>query len=152
MDEIEWQWRHFTQLDGGQVYRILQARQEVFAVEQGINYQDCDGCDLDAHHLFCDDGRRVVAYLRALAPGAKYPDAAAFGRVLTVPERRRQGLGLALVEEGIARICGQWPGRAISISSQSYLARFYQRFGFATEGAPYMEEGIEHIRMTRPPA
>ena len=147
---IEWRWRHFAQLDGGEVYRILQARQEVFAVEQGINYQDCDGCDLEAWHLFCDDGGRVTAYLRALAPGAKYPDAAAFGRVLTAPERRRRGLGLALVAEALRRMGAQWPGCAISISSQSYLAQFYERFGFAAEGAAYMEEGIEHIKMTRP--
>ena len=92
--------------------------------------------------------RRLAAYLRVLAPGAKYVEMS-LGRVLTAPEARTTGAGKQLLAEGIARAVRLHAGHAIRIGAQQYLERFYQSFGFVTVSAPYDEDGIEHIDMLR---
>ena len=88
---IQWQWCSFTDLSGAQLYEVLAQRQQVFILEQTCLYPDIDGYDLDAHHLLGwrdIGGRRVlVAYLRCLAPGAKY-DEMSLGRILTTNDVR----------------------------------------------------------------
>ena len=148
---IDWEWRGFAELGGAELYQVLALRQAVFVLEQQCLYQDIDGYDQDAWHLLgwhtAVDGRRqLVAYLRCLAPGVKFPEMA-LGRVLTAPGARGGGLGKELLRQGIARATTHFPGHAIRIGAQLYLERFYQDFGFATASAPYDEDGIPHIDM-----
>ncbi|MDC8757727.1 GNAT family N-acetyltransferase [Janthinobacterium fluminis] len=148
----DWQWLTFEELSKTELYRLLALRQEVFVLEQRCLYQDLDGRDLDAWHLLgwqtVDGKRSLAASLRCLAPGAKYPEMS-LGRVLTAPAARGTGVGRQLLAQGIARAERQFPGHAIRIDAQRYLERFYQSFGFVSVGAPYDEDGIEHIDMLR---
>jgi ElaA protein len=149
---IEWQWSAFSDLTPSQLYEVLAQRQLVFVLEQQCFYNDFDGLDQHAHHLLGwrveGDRRELAAYLRCLAPGAKYAEMS-LGRVLTTKAARGMGLGRELVATGIERAQRQHPGKRIRIGAQAHLERFYQSFGFQTVGAPYDEDGIPHIDMLR---
>jgi len=149
---IEWQWCSFAELSGAQLYEVLAQRQQVFILEQTCLYPDIDGYDLDAHHLLGwrdIGGRRVlVAYLRCLAPGAKY-DEMSLGRILTTNDVRGSGAGRELVAHGLQYAERLHPGHRIRIGAQQRLEQFYQSFGFETVSAPYDEDGILHIDMLR---
>ncbi len=149
---IEWQWCGFADLTNAQLYEVLAQRQQVFVLEQTCLYPDIDGYDLDAHHLLGwrdISGRRVlVAYLRCLAPGAKY-DEMSLGRILTTNDVRGSGVGRELVAHGIQYAERLHPGHRIRIGAQQRLEKFYQDFGFETVSAPYDEDGILHIDMLR---
>jgi ElaA protein len=149
---IVWQWLTFDALPSADLYEVLALRQQVFVLEQQCLYQDLDGRDQAAHHLLgwqnLDGKRQLAAYLRCLAPGAKYAEMS-LGRVLTAPSARATGIGRQLLAQGIARAALQYPGHATRIGAQHYLERFYQSFGFETVSAPYDEDGIAHIDMLR---
>ncbi|MEM8512453.1 ElaA protein [Massilia sp. MP_M2] len=149
---IDWQFSRFADLTPFDLYDVLAARQNVFILEQTCLYPDIDGYDLEAHHLLgwrdVDGKRQLAAYLRVLAPGAKY-DEMSIGRVITTPAARGSGAGRALLEQGIAHADALHPGHRIRIGAQQYLERFYASFGFETVSAPYDEDGIMHIDMLR---
>lgn len=150
---IEWQWCGFHELSNVELYEVLAQRQKVFVLEQQCFYNDFDGLDVGAHHLLgwcrtAGGGRELAAYLRVLAPGAKY-DEMSIGRVLTTEQARGTGAGRELVARGIAFAERLHPGHKIRIGAQQYLEKFYQSFGFETISAPYDEDGIMHIDMLR---
>lgn len=149
---IDWHFSRFADLTPFDLYDVLAARQNVFILEQTCLYPDIDGYDLEAHHLLgwrdVDGKRQLAAYLRVLAPGAKY-DEMSIGRVITTPAARGSGAGRALLDQGIAHAEALHPGHRIRIGAQQYLERFYASVGFQTVSAPYDEDGIMHIDMLR---
>lgn len=149
---IEWQWYSFADLPVADLYEVLAQRQNVFILEQTCLYPDIDGLDTGAHHLMgwrMDGGKRALAaYLRILAPGAKY-EQMSIGRVLTTQAARGTGAGRELLRRGIELAERLHPGHDIKIGAQQYLEKFYQGFGFETISAPYDEDGIMHIDMLR---
>jgi len=149
---IEWQWRSFAELTGAEVYEIMARRQDVFILEQTCFYPDADDLDQGAHHLLgwrlVNGERRLAAYLRCLAPGAKYVEMS-LGRVLTTQAARGGGVGRQLLEQGIAHAEHQHPGHRIRIGAQAHLEAFYKSFGFVTISDPYDEDGIMHIDMLK---
>lgn len=146
-----WRYARFAELSPFELYRILALRQRVFVVEQTCPYQDADGYDQRADHLWVDaaDGATALACLRVFAPGAKYVEAC-LGRIVTAPEVRRTGLGRALVREGLARIAAAHGAVPVRIGAQRYLERFYGELGFVTASPEYDEDGIPHVEMVRP--
>jgi ElaA protein len=154
VNEIRWQWSRFAELTPAELYAALAARQQVFAVEQHCAFQDADGHDPHAWHLFAWNESRdapvLAGYLRVLDPGRKFAEPS-IGRVLTVPPYRGIGLGRSLMAEGLARTRGAWPGRQVRIAAQQRLERFYATLGFSRIGAPYLEDGISHVDMVLSP-
>jgi ElaA protein len=149
---IAWEVRHYSDLSGEEIYEILALRQEVFVVEQRCAYLDADGKDRRAHHLLGRDSNgRLIAYLRILEPGSRFPEPS-IGRVIVHPDHRGQGLGLVLMREGMLECARLYPGRAVRISAQQYLRRFYESIGFVPlgDGNPFDEDGIPHIEMLAP--
>lgn len=148
----EWQWSAFADLSAAALYEVLRKRQDVFILEQTCLYPDMDGLDPGAHHLLgwrdMDGKRELAAYMRVLAPGARY-DEMSLGRVLTAPAARGTGIGRELLAQGIAHAERQHPGHSIRIGAQQHLERFYAGFGFVTVSQPYDEDGIMHIDMLR---
>lgn len=148
----EWQCSTFNDLAVADLYQVLQQRQDVFILEQTCFYQDFDGLDQQAHHLLgwttIDGKRQLGAYLRILAPGAKYTEMS-LGRVLTSRAARGSGIGRELLAQGIAHAERLHPGHRIRIGAQRYLEKFYAGFGFATFSEPYDEDGIIHVDMMR---
>ncbi len=143
---IDWRLYEFRELPIALLYQIMAARQEVFIVEQNCPYLDADGYDSQALHLCGLHQGKMVAYSRLFGPNIKYSDASV-GRVLTMKEVRRQGVGKQLMMESIAYCRQLFPRSPIRISAQSYLERFYNELGFHTVGSEYLEDGIPHQEM-----
>lgn len=144
---MQWSWLRFDELGVHGLYEVLALRCRVFILEQGA-YLDPDGADARCWHLCGRDERgALVAYLRAAEPGVKYAEPS-IGRVVTAPEVRGTGLGRVLMEQGLARCDRQWPGRALRISAQSRLRRFYVSLGFEAASGDYLEDNIPHLQMT----
>jgi len=148
--QLDWRCAHFDALTPAELYAITQARISVFIVEQTCPYQDADGADPACHHLWTlAGGRDIAAYLRIVPPGVKCAEPS-LGRILTTAAGRGQGLGRALVDEGIRRVESMYGAQAIRIGAQRYLLAFYESFGFVRTGYDYDEDGIPHSEMLRP--
>lgn len=62
----------FNELSTSELYEILQLRSEIFVVEQDCVYNDLDGLDQEAEHLYCLVDEQVAAYVRILPPGTRF--------------------------------------------------------------------------------
>lgn len=133
------------QLSAARLYDLLRLRVDVFVVEQRCPYPELDGRDGEAEtlHLWTvDDTGRTTAYLRVLAE----PDGCArIGRVCTHADHRGGGLAARLMERALRETAG----RRVLLNAQSHLRGWYQRFGFAVDGAEFLEDGIPHLPMIR---
>lgn len=148
MRNIKWNVKCFGELSAEEVYKILQARTEVFVVEQNCAYQDEDGDDLKALHLWAEEQGSLLAYCRLFQRGIKYPEAS-IGRVLTTKEGRGRLLGKQMMSYAVQIIETRFRTPAIRISAQDYLLKFYSEFGFEDTGKKYLEDGIPHTEMLR---
>ena len=149
--EISWKFATFDALSLTELYDSLQLRSEVFVVEQACVFQDMDGADAAALHLLGTSGSQLVAYARCFAAGMKFKEAS-IGRIITRSALRGSGAGHVLVRRAIDSITQQWGPQAIRIGAQARLEHFYRQHGFEKTGEPYIEDGIPHIEMLRPPS
>ena len=146
---LTWHTKPFDALSNSELYSMLRLRSKVFVVEQDCVYLDLDNIDQKAHHVIAINAEReVVCCARIVAPGVKY-DGASIGRIVTSPSLRGSGQGKELVRAAIDACSALFSGKAITISAQQHLERFYEAFGFETTSTPYQEDGIPHIQMTR---
>jgi ElaA protein len=148
MSSLRWQWCTLHELSAAELYAVLAARSAVFVVEQNCPYQDADGYDLDALHLIVWSGAEVAAYLRVIAPRAKYEERS-IGRIITSQSFRGTGLGRELIARTLARLDTGYPGEQVRIGAQARLQAFSESFGFRQVSAVYMEDAIPHIEMLR---
>lgn len=145
---MSWKFLKFNELTNYELYEILRIRQEVFVVEQRINYVDADNIDQKCVHVFHIDDNGINAYARILPKEINPYGKVSFGRVLTTQKARRYGFGKKLIHETINYIKTNFANEdKIIISAQEYLEKFYSDFGFVTISEKYFEEGIEHIKM-----
>lgn len=145
---MDWIWSRFEDLGVDNLYDALALRCRVFILEQGP-YLDPDGLDRQAWHLLGrDEGGALQAYLRVVDAGLKYAEPS-IGRVITSGQRRRSGLGRALMAEALRRCDRARPAPALRISAQHRLLGFYAGFGFEPVGESYIEDDIPHIEMFR---
>jgi ElaA protein len=130
-------------LDATTLYKILKLRVDVFVVEQSCAYPELDGRDLEpgTRQLWIERSGDVVATLRALDEGA----ALRIGRVATAANARSAGLARRLMQRALT-LAGD---RDVVLDAQSYLARWYEGFGFVQDGDEFVEDGIAHVPMRR---
>jgi ElaA protein len=149
---VFWQWSRFSELKLEDLYSVVRLREDVFIVEQQCAYHDADGRDPNAWHLlgWSDEskGKTLVAYARVFEPGVRYTEGS-IGRVVTAPLVRGTGLGKALMGEALRRLDSLAPSQRVKIAAQRRLEKFYLDLGFKTVSAPYEEDGIIHVDMTR---
>ncbi|MBR5850747.1 MAG: GNAT family N-acetyltransferase [Alistipes sp.] len=143
--ELKLKW--FKELSGEEVYRLMQARSEVFFLEQQITVEDADGIDLQALHLWLEEAGEVVALLRILPPEVTEDGFPSIGRLLVRRPWRRRGLCRRMMLEAIDCVQRNWPQLEIHISAQRYLVDFYGELGFEITSDIYLEAGIEHQSM-----
>lgn len=148
MNNICWNVRAFSELSTEELYRIIQARVDVFVVEQKCLYRDLDDTDRQALHLWAEKEGEILAYCRLFPQGIKYKEAS-IGRVLTPHKTRRLGMGRKLMAFAIEVIENRFQTGEIRISAQDYLVGFYRDFGFRTTGKKYMEDELPHSEMLR---
>ncbi len=146
MQNIDWAYKHYSELTTSELYDLLWLRSKVFVVEQNCVYLDNDYKDQNSYHLLGSMDKVIVAYVRILPPGLSY-DEASIGRVVTNPDFRGKGYGLDLMKLAIEKTVHQFKVKSIRISAQCYLIKFYSSLGFSTSGEEYLEDNIPHIEM-----
>ena len=139
--------KHFSELTAEELYRILAARSEIFVVEQDCVYQDLDGKDLNAWHVWYEDEDGIAAYCRVLDKGVSYEYEGSIGRVIAV--KRGTGLGYKVMMEGIRVAEERFGQTSLRISAQQYAQGFYEKCGFIRVSEPYLEDDIPHVQMLR---
>lgn len=146
---ITWSCKSFNELTNEELYKILQLRIEVFAVEQNVVYQDCDNKDFKSYHLTASMGNEIIAYSRIIPPGISYSEAASIGRIVTAFSVRKQSIGKQLLEKSLTEVYNLFGKTPVIISAQLYLKRFYESFFFIQKGDVYIEDSLPHIAMVR---
>lgn len=136
--------KNFCELTTWELYEILKARSQVFMLEQDIRCQDMDDVDYSSRHLFLEEDGRILAYLRAFYTDDS-KNTVRIGRVLTIT--RGVGLGADIMQRALFDIKNYMPCRRICLDAQKYAIGFYEKFGFKTVSAEFLEEGILHVAM-----
>ena len=141
---MDWFVKRWDELTRDEIYDLLAVRTAVFVVEQRCPYQEVDGLDRRAWHVFArEGGGELLACLRILEPES---GTAQIGRVLT--SERGTGLGRALMERGIRAVWEKTDARRIRLEAQSYAQGFYEKLGFRrTQRPEFLEDGIPHVEM-----
>ncbi len=149
---MNWQWFRFDEFKPEVLYDVLRLRSQIFVVEQECPYLDCDGKDQEAMHcLGYDEKGTLVAYARVFTPEDTCKPLS-FGRVVVDKAHRQHGYGRALMTEILRWLeSGPYCQRAIHISAQHYLEKFYASFRFESYGEVYLEDDIDHIAMIKQP-
>jgi ElaA protein len=146
---MNWYVKKYDDLELDQLYDILALRISVFVIEQNCPYQENDGKDKKAVHLFAvNDKNEYCACSRILPPGISYKESS-IGRVVVSSSYRKTGIGHELMQRSIDVIEQNWGKTGIRISAQQYLENFYSKHGFVTQKGPYMEDNIPHLEMLR---
>lgn len=118
-------------------------RNTVFTEEQGIDESlDFDGHDAQCVHVLArsPDGA-AIGTARMLPDGH-------VGRIAVLAPWRGRGIGTRLVEHLVAAAADAGISE-VHLHAQVHAAGFYERLGFEAHGEPFLEAGIEHVRMAR---
>ncbi|WP_052364936.1 GNAT family N-acetyltransferase [Halotalea alkalilenta] len=157
MSHAPWRVSSFDGLTTEWLYALLRLRAEVFVVEQACAFLDLDGRDTEPdtlHLMGFDQHGELVRYARLLGPredsGAS--GEVAIGRVVCARAARGNGQGHGLIARAVEEMAERWPGRVIKLSAQAHLQGFYAAHGFVAQGETYLEDGIPHVDMRRPPS
>ena len=132
--------KSFNELSLDELYDILKIRVNVFVVEQNCPYSELDDIDKNAFHVYVKDEDGIQGYLRVYKK-----DDVRIGRVLSL--KRRQGIGTLLLKEGIKVAKEKLSAEKIVIEAQTYAREMYEKLGFYQTSEPFLEDGIEHIKM-----
>lgn len=140
----------YPELNVDELHDMLQLRSEVFVVEQTCVYNDLDGWDKYATHIFLYEDDLIVAYARILPAGTKFSHIS-IGRVVVNPGYRKRDFGKQIMTRAIEFAIQEWNAKEINISAQLYLRKFYEDLGFKAVTDIYDEDGIPHIGMSYSP-
>lgn len=136
--------KKFDRLTPREVYEILRIRTAVFVVEQECPYQEVDGTDYDSLHVWLEEDKEIVAYLRIFVKDEE-TNTVQIGRVLS--KRRGEGLGAKVLEHGLEAAKIEMGADRVFIEAQTYALDFYKKFGFEACGEEFLEDGIPHTPM-----
>lgn len=128
-----------------ELYDILRLRFEVFVIEQNSIYEDIDGKDRNATHLFYTENGDIIAYSRVY----EIEDYYKIGRVVVKKSRRGEQLGQMVFKKSMEYIKREDHSPTIKISAQDQLREFYKNFGFEVESEIYDDGGVPHVDMIR---
>ena len=137
--------KSFRQLTTDELYELLRVRSEVFVVEQNCVYQDLDGDDQKAIHLWLTLEDKIVALAR-VCPAGTHMTEISIGRVITT--ERGKGYGKQIMLHAIRAAIEHFGATLIDIEAQEYAKGFYESVGFKQPPDTFMLDGIPHIKMT----
>ncbi|MGH2957469.1 MAG: GNAT family N-acetyltransferase [Solirubrobacterales bacterium] len=131
--------------DADEVAAAQRLRIRVFCEEQGVSREEeVDGRDDESLHVIAADESGVIATcrLRFTAEGCKLERMAV--------EARLRGLGAgARLLEGAEQAGRERGSETMVLHAQRSAESFYAAHGYLTEGEPFMEAEIEHVRMRK---
>lgn len=143
--ELVFHEKSFRQLTTDELYELLRVRSDVFVVEQNCVYQDLDGDDQKAIHLWLTQDDKVVALAR-VCPAGTHMTEISIGRVITT--ERGKGYGKQIMLFAISSAIEHFGATLIDIEAQEYAKGFYEGVGFKQSSDTFMLDGIPHIKMT----
>ena len=138
--------KQFRDLTVAELYALLQARSAVFVVEQNCVYQDMDSDDQPSVHLWLTDDAGTILALCRVCPAGTHMEEVSIGRVITTV--RGQGYGRRIMLAAIETARTRFSATRIDLEAQEYARGFYEQVGFRQSSAPFLLDGIPHIRMT----
>ena len=116
---------------------------EVFVLEQRIPVQmEIDEYDNEADHFLMIDNGIPIATARLFI----CKDTAKLGRIAVKKECRNKGYGTILCKN-IIKYAQDKNCQRIELDAQLQGISFYTKMGFVSEGSPFEDAGIMHIRM-----
>lgn len=144
--------KHFNDLSISELYDILRLRSEIFVVEQDCVYQDLDGNDQAAVHIFAKesvegtetDEERIIAAMRVFVD---VDGEVRFGRVVVDASFRRRGIATMMLKKAIEIAAKDFAAKKIVLDSQTYAMDVYGGVGFIVDSDIFLEDGIPHRRM-----
>jgi predicted GNAT family N-acyltransferase len=131
--------------DAAEVRAAMDLRVRVFCDEQGVDRRvELDGLDDEATQIVALDESGVIATCRLRF----LDDACRLERMAVERRYRGAGAGRRLLEgaEGEARRQG---ANSMLLHAQRRAEGFYAGAGYEAEGETFIEEGIEHVAMTK---
>ena len=134
----------FEELTVFELYEILKLRNEVFVVEQNCVYNDIDGIDPKAIHLWLEEDGSLLSYLRVF-PVTDQENTAQIGRVVSAS--RGKGYGRILLHEAVKTAEEILHAERLVLEAQTYAVGFYEKEGFAVCSDEFLEDGIPHVKM-----
>ena len=137
--------KSFQELTVDELYELLRVRSEVFMVEQDCVYQDMDGDDQKAIHLWLTLEGKIVALAR-VCPAGTHMQRISIGRVITTERGKGYGKQIMLYAIEAAKEC--FGAKQIDLEAQEYAKGFYESVGFKQSSDTFMLDGIPHVRMT----
>ncbi|EHJ08470.1 GNAT family N-acetyltransferase [Staphylococcus simiae] len=121
-------------------------REEVFVNEQGVPLEhEIDNYEDSSTHLIGYENDIPFATLR-LRPIDE--QTAKIERVAVLKQYRGQGQGQALMI-AIEKIAQQLNYKTLILNAQIQAQDFYKSLNYETHGKVFLEEGIEHIKMSK---
>ena len=135
-----------TSLD--EMQDALRVRRHVFIEEQSVP-EDLEIDEHDAHPAVITTALHVLARLdgEPVATGRLLLDGhdgnLHIGRVAVVAEHRRHGLGRAVML-ALHDLARERNASSITLAAQLHAIGFYERLGYKTRGAIFLDAGIEH--------
>ena len=145
MQETIFHKKTFGELTTDELYELLRVRSELFVVEQNCVYQDLDGDDQQAIHLWITAGDKTVAVAR-VCPAGTHMTEISIGRVITTV--RGKGYGKQIMLNAIEAAVEHFGATHIDIEAQEYAKGFYEGVGFRQTSEAFMLDGIPHIKMS----
>jgi predicted GNAT family N-acyltransferase len=131
--------------DPAEVRAAMDLRVRVFCDEQGVDrVVELDGLDDEATHVVALDEREVVATCRLRLIGRSCK----LERMAVERRYRGAGAGRRLLEEAEDEARRQG-ARSMTLRAQRRAEGFYASAGYVAEGETFIEEGIEHVAMTK---
>ena len=145
--KFEHQVKSFQELSLEEFHDIVALRIQIFIIEQNCPYQEVDGKDKLAHHLFFkNEMDEIIAVTRILPQGISYTEVA-IGRVVVHEEYRGTGLGNQLMADSMNFVRDKYGDVPVRLSAQKHLENYYGNHGFKSTGKEYLEDGIPHVEM-----
>jgi predicted GNAT family N-acyltransferase len=122
-------------------------RRAVFEVEQNVPRPlDRDGLDDGGAQVVAfDEEGRCVGTGRLIRLDARTGQ---IGRQAVPAELRKHGIGAACLD-ALERMASMQGLRELVVHAQIPAVAFYERRGFGTDGAPFLEQGVPHVRMRK---
>ena len=121
-------------------------RVRVFVDEQGSPLdEEIDEYDRSAVHAAAILHGRVVGTGRMYRPGSGETQ---LGRMAGDPAHRRRGIG-SLILSFLEDVAMERGDTEVVLHAQTYVKRFYEEHAYVAQGEPFVEAGIEHVKMVK---
>lgn len=128
---------------GAPIEDALRVRQAVFVEEQGFGSEtERDTLDDASWHVVLYEGEDPVATGRIYWAEGEFH----IGRICVLRALRGQRYGDLLMRLLLYKALDH-NARSVTLGAQVHAMPFYARYGFASYGEAYLEEGVAHQRM-----